>query len=1131
MKKFYLLLLAAVFLFWITSQSAKAQDETTITHLNYYLDTYAGQTVQVHGYLNIMPDKIELWETMGDMMINDRYNWDRHVVLSRDNLPADVDDYQNYYVRVKGLVKKAEYEYAFAGPGLETGYIIADEFEVISKGIMPKHGDGRQGNSDKILNGVCDSCKFALIFCGYRQADYWNDVKQKYNYKKDKHKVCPDHLVVLFKGGTFNAGDVPNGTKDADGNLTGGGAFDCTKDNFNKAFEYIKKKMKDLNCEPAEFQFHTTGHGGGYHSAYGTRPNTAARPNDSLPRGYSGGKIDDEGEETQNKVNENDMIFWSRGTFDTNGDGRADIKVEMVQDPRDPANRIKKVTQDKDGDGTFETVIGHDFNGDDRVSKADSAWTAPDLNKNNRVDDIGWEDTMQISGGEFITDDDLVGKIQELIDSTGLNKENSRAELSQCYSGSFLDDLRGVTTEASSACARNEPSWSYRGNNGYNLYQKFFIDSLAAGNTWSDAHRAARDSAQKLLDREKKKMTGQYMDNSGECIEMIGPYEKDGKICIRIRNICGQTVTVRPKLITHDFGIQSSRVAEESFGPIELKNGEWKEFCVDKPSTPGNFCFQGFCSVWEPQTQRKHGWLNNITVQARTEDNEASVNMTVGGNEEFDANFVYLEPIEINIPEGWEYQLSKQEINIDNFQPVEVEVKFFYPPDVKPGDEAELKIQGWAESGEPDAGHVNIKVKIIEDVPGYVISTKPGWNLSSLPAMPEVPLVNELFPDADAVFGFNQDAGYYPLEFFEEPQGFWLSNQEGGDYIIQGAPIESQFKELAQGWHLVGGIAERPAMIIPEGTCEIAAQFAFNAEQGYYPSEIINSGESVWVNLPNDCVFRVVPVEGRKSPGMLAASLWETMIYAQGEQDGNKVNVSSVVLGADEMVEITTPAPPAPPEYTTDIRLYRFDGDGKPVQPSHYKDVQMISGGQTDTLRWLLQVDPNGNDPFQSRTSVLSWDPTVLDGGKENEQWLISSGMTPSGIGTSPQDMKANSSLQVSGTDAKFYTITYIYAEASSVEEQNTPEILSIGDAVPNPFNSSIDIFYTLTEPSNLTAVIYNSYGREVWRFDAGMQSGNGKITWQGESRFGTSVSSGSYYIQLNAGSKASEVKLLNKAD
>ena len=83
----------------------------------------------------------------------------------------------------------------------------------------------------------------------------------------------------------------------------------------------------------------------------------------------------------------------------------------------------------------------------------------------------------------------------------------------------------------------------------------------------------------------------------------------------------------------------------------------------------------------------------------------------------------------------------------------------------------------------------------------------------------------------------------------------------------------------------------------------------------------------------------------------------------------------------------------------------------------------------------------------------------------------------------------------------------------------NLPLQNALYENYPNPFNPSTTIKYSLKESQNTTLAVYNSIGQKIRTlFDAPQNAGMHIIQWDGKSDRGQQVSSGVYFLKLNAG-------------
>ena len=310
--------------------------------------------------------------------------------------------------------------------------------------------------------------------------------------------------------------------------------------------------------------------------------------------------------------------------------------------------------------------------------------------------------------------------------------------------------------------------------------------------------------------------------------------------------------------------------------------------------------------------------------------------------------------------------------------------------------------------------------------------------------------------------------------------------------------------------------------------------FCYDQQVGYLECPTIQPGKSVWINVSDTCLIKVVPV-GLTVQSMPLASLWETTLTATGEVYGSYVNVATSIIGGNDALENTVLTPPDPPEYTTNIKLYRLDPiSGTPVLPAFYKDIRLFSTSP-DTQRWVMQVDPNGNDPFTSRTTTIGWDKTTLANGLGYHNWMIADGIVAKGIGAlRVSDMRTINSFDVTGTSEQFFTIIYAYenipvaVEDKEDIEQRIPNKFALHQNYPNPFNASTQINYDLPEATKVTIKIFNINGQLVRTLVDGLvPAGYHIVIWDGRDSSGMDLSSGVYIYKLNAGSFHQEQRMV----
>jgi hypothetical protein len=81
---------------------------------------------------------------------------------------------------------------------------------------------------------------------------------------------------------------------------------------------------------------------------------------------------------------------------------------------------------------------------------------------------------------------------------------------------------------------------------------------------------------------------------------------------------------------------------------------------------------------------------------------------------------------------------------------------------------------------------------------------------------------------------------------------------------------------------------------------------------------------------------------------------------------------------------------------------------------------------------------------------------------------------------------------------------------------------------VPNPFNPTTTIGFTVPERGHVALTIYNVEGKRVATLvDEVMTAGNKRITWNGRNSIGNPVGSGVYFYRLQAGKRSLTKKMV----
>ncbi|MDY0319568.1 MAG: FlgD immunoglobulin-like domain containing protein, partial [Candidatus Cloacimonadaceae bacterium] len=94
--------------------------------------------------------------------------------------------------------------------------------------------------------------------------------------------------------------------------------------------------------------------------------------------------------------------------------------------------------------------------------------------------------------------------------------------------------------------------------------------------------------------------------------------------------------------------------------------------------------------------------------------------------------------------------------------------------------------------------------------------------------------------------------------------------------------------------------------------------------------------------------------------------------------------------------------------------------------------------------------------------------------------------------------------------------------EQGGLQLPEIPKFTELKNVYPNPFNPSTTISYALANSQNVNFNIFNNRGQMVRSMELGNKAaGNHSFVWDGCDNYGRSVSTGVYFIRMQAGSES----------
>jgi streptogramin lyase len=202
------------------------------------------------------------------------------------------------------------------------------------------------------------------------------------------------------------------------------------------------------------------------------------------------------------------------------------------------------------------------------------------------------------------------------------------------------------------------------------------------------------------------------------------------------------------------------------------------------------------------------------------------------------------------------------------------------------------------------------------------------------------------------------------------------------------------------------------------------------------------------------------------------------------------------------------------------VQLGRYDGtnwtlftkdNGYPVSRGSFPQPITMQG---------LTVDSNGNVWIKGTYTVSRFD------GETSETFYNLAGnplVNENNIGTMIADPENGIWVQVNDV-----ILHYDYASTGISQSGSLPSKLILNACIPNPFNSSTTLSFTLPTPGSTTLSIYSLTGQRIRTLVSDpMSSGTHSVVWDGRDDSGRAVSSGVYLSRLESGGKAATGKML----
>jgi len=348
----------------------------------------------------------------------------------------------------------------------------------------------------------------------------------------------------------------------------------------------------------------------------------------------------------------------------------------------------------------------------------------------------------------------------------------------------------------------------------------------------------------------------------------------------------------------------------------------------------------------------------------------------------------------------------------------------------------------------------------------------PGWNMVSLPVVPPEYPPSIVFPETPVgMYEFNpQTRNYETTERFVAGKGYWLFSLESDTTWIAGMELNHFNANIRSGWNMIGTIAAPIAVSDISTSIDgsiVPPVFKYNCSTSEYEAtDSLYPGEGYWLLSINDCVLTIPSGSWDFGKAFSTPIIPDWLASVTCDNTTLNFGYSTFAFpGLDRMDALVIP--PSPAGYSI-IRPYFLEDDFQMTKSISSNDI------------WSLYIPKNSDLTF---TLPKEAGRLILEG--NNTIYYLEDAQT------------------ISNVEAGLYRI---YSD-------NKPVEFDLVGAYPNPFNSVVDIVFTLPEQHLVSVEIYDASGHKVSTVaDKMMDKGTNTVKWNALNN----VTSGLYFYRIS---------------
>jgi hypothetical protein len=360
------------------------------------------------------------------------------------------------------------------------------------------------------------------------------------------------------------------------------------------------------------------------------------------------------------------------------------------------------------------------------------------------------------------------------------------------------------------------------------------------------------------------------------------------------------------------------------------------------------------------------------------------------------------------------------------------------------------------------------------------VSVMEGWNLVSVPVIPDDPAPNVCYPNAVSP-AFAYDNGYTEVPFLRVGNGYWLKCAGENSYDIGGSLHASGDIPVVTGWNMIGPCEQEVAKAdITSDPPGIVISDYYGFSDSYVLASSLTPSKGYWVKTSQAGTLHVVGAAPKLAVVQTDPSTpWATIAIqdARGRRGVLRLAPTGTKRDRYEL-------PPLPPAGSFDVRF---------------------AGGTS--------VEPFGQNQYEILLRDVELPVTVTASHLQQKVFALHDGVNGSLF---------NARLE-EGTVATILQKLEKLVLTDAGESGTLPTTYALEQNYPNPFNPLTVVNGQWPVASNVKLAVYDLLGREV-KILVNERKEPGRYTFEFD---GSGLASGVYMYRLTAGEYVATRKMI----